>query len=116
MAGFAFGQVFSLLMTHEHDFDVIQTSESRDDRLVVSEGAVAVQLEELIEDQIQIIAGLGTLLVSRDLDNLPGIEAGIDRTLEGGKLASQPTNLFGNRRGVTPSPIFGVLRLHLDQA
>ena len=30
-----------------------------DDRLVVADGAVAVQLDELLEDQVDIVAGLG---------------------------------------------------------
>ena len=48
----------------------------RDDRLVVADGAVAVQLDELLEDQLEVVAGLRALLVPRDLDDLPGVEVG----------------------------------------
>ena len=50
-------------MADEHDFEVVQVGQTGHDRLVVAEGAVTVQLEELLEDQLDIIAGLGALLV-----------------------------------------------------
>ena len=89
--------------------------EARDDRLVVAEGAVAVQLEELLEDQIEIVAGLGALLVPRDLDDLPGVEIGIDLALERRQLAAQPADLLGDLGRVAPGAVLGVLHLHLAE-
>ena len=51
MTRFALRQVLPLLMADEHDLDVVEMGEARDDRLVVAEGTVTVQLEELLEDQ-----------------------------------------------------------------
>ena len=75
---------------------IVEMGQSRDDRLVVAKGAVAVQLEKLLEDQIEIIARLGPLLMPRDLDDLPGVEVGIDLAFERGQLAAEPADLFGD--------------------
>ncbi len=77
----ALGEVFPLLMADEHDLDVVEVGQAGDDRLVVAQGAVAVQLEELLEDQVDVVAGLGPLLVARNLDDLPGLEMGVDSRL-----------------------------------
>ena len=53
---------------------LVEVGQAGDDRLVVADGAVAVQLEELLEDQVDVVAGLRALLVPRDLDDLPGVE------------------------------------------
>ena len=52
------GEVFPLLMADEHDLDVVEVGQAGDDGLVVAQGAVAVQLEELLEDQVDVVAGL----------------------------------------------------------
>ena len=40
-------------------FVLAEVGEAGDDRLVVADGAVAVQLDELVEDQVEVVAGLG---------------------------------------------------------
>ena len=59
----ALGQVFSLLVADEHHLLVVEVSQAGDDGLVVAEGAITVQLEELFEDQVDVVASLGPLLV-----------------------------------------------------
>ena len=75
---------------------LVEVGEPGDDRLVVADGAVAVQLDELLEDQLDVVAGLGALRMPRDLDDLPGVEVGIDLALERGQLAAQPADLLGD--------------------
>ena len=116
VAGLALGKILPLLVADEHHLDVIEVSKPRHDRLVVAEGAVAVQFEKLLENQIEVVAGLGALLVSRNLNNLPWIQIGIDLTLELRQLAAQPPNLLGDRRGVAPRAVLGVLYFHLTKA
>ena len=70
----ALGQVFPFLVADEHHLDVAEVGKAGDDRLVVAEGPVAVQLEELVEDQLDIVTGLRALLVARNVDGLPGLE------------------------------------------
>ena len=75
-------------------------AQSGDDRLVVADGPVAVELEELVEDQVEVIAGLGTLRMARDLDGLPGVELRVDLPLERGQLAAEPADLLADLRAV----------------
>ena len=46
-----------------------------DDRVVVAELAVAVQLDEVVEERLDVVRGERPLAVARDLDALPGREA-----------------------------------------
>ena len=95
VAGGPLGQVLPLLVADEHDLLVAQVGEAGDDRLVVADGAVAVQLDELVEDQLDVVAGLRALLVARDLDGLPGVEVGVDRPLQVRQLAAEAADLLG---------------------
>ena len=51
-------------------------------RPVIADGPVAVELDEAVEDQLQVVPRLGPVLVPRDPDGLPGVEVGEDRPLE----------------------------------
>ena len=116
VAFLALGQVFPLLMADEHDLDVVQVGEAGDDRLVVAQGAVAVQLEELVEDQLDVVAGLRPLLVARDLDDLPGLEMRVDFPFERSQLAPQPADLFGDLGRIPAGAVLGVLGFQLREA
>ena len=115
-ARLALRQVFALLVADEHDLEVIQAGQSGDDRLVVAQSAIAVELEKLVEDQLDVITRLRALGMARDLDDLPGVEVGIDFPFELGELAAEPANLFGDPGGVDAGTVPGVLNLHLGQA
>ena len=116
IAFLALGQVFPLLMADEHDLDVVEVREAGDDRLVVAQGPVAVQLEELVEDQLDVIAGLRPLLVPRDLDDLPGLEMRVDFPFECRQLAPQPADLFGDLGRIAAGAVLGVLRFQLRES
>ena len=97
VAGLALGQVFPLLMADEHDLEIVEVGEARDDRLVVAEGAVAVQLEELLEDQIDDSRGSAGRCWCRETWTIcQGSRLRIDLALERGQLAAQPADLLGD--------------------
>ena len=50
--------VVPLLMADEHDAEVAQAGEAGADGAVVAEGPVAVQLDELVEDQVDVVERL----------------------------------------------------------
>ena len=55
--------------------------EARDDGRVVAEGAVAVEFEQVVDEQVYVIRGQGAVRVPRRLDLLPGRQLGEDRPL-----------------------------------
>ncbi len=61
-------------MTDEHDLGIAQVRQAGDDGLVVAEGTVAVELDELVENQVDVVAGLRPLGMPGNLDGLPGVE------------------------------------------
>ena len=78
VAGGPLGEVLALLVADEHHLLLAEVAQAGDDRLVVADGPVAVEFEELVEDQVEVVAGLGALGMPRDLDGLPGVEVRVD--------------------------------------
>ena len=115
IAGRALGQVLALLVADEHHLVLVEVGQSRDDRLVVPHRAVAMKLDELLEDQLDVIPGLGASRMPGDLDDLPGVQLRIDLALQCGQLATQPTDLLGDLGRLAPGPVLGVLGLHLGE-
>jgi hypothetical protein len=101
----------------EHHLLLAQVRQPGDDGLVVADGPVAVQLDDLLEDQLQVVPALRTLGVARDLDGLPGVEVGEDRPLQPGQVAADAADLVGQLggRGVDARAGLGQQRLHLRQ-
>jgi hypothetical protein len=87
MASRSLGQILPLLVTDEHDLNVIKVGQARDHGLVITDRTVAVKLEELLEYKLEVIARLRALLMARDLDNLPGIKLRVDFALQRRQLA-----------------------------
>ena len=82
---------------------VAQVGKPGDDRLVVADGPVAVELDEAVEDQLQVVAGLGTILMAGDPDGLPGVEVGEDRPLQVRQFPAHPADRVGRvGRGLGP--------------
>ena len=90
-----------VLADHEHLL-VFEFGEAGDDGAVIAEGSVAVQLDELVEDQFDVIERLRALCVPGDvLDDVPGIE--ILERLPALLVDLQPQiadGFFGSGRGV----------------
>ena len=68
----------SLLVPHHQHLVPIEPGETGADGPVVAIAAVAVQLDELLERQRQIVRRIGPVLVPGDLHDLPRSEIGID--------------------------------------
>ena len=63
VARLALGEVLPLLVADKHHLEVVEMGQPRDDRRIIAKRPVAMQLEKLLEDQIEIIASLRPLLV-----------------------------------------------------
>lgn len=65
-------------MTNDHHRSPFQTRDTADDGFVISIGAIARQLIKLIKRQTDIIRGVRTLRMARQLGYLPCAEIGED--------------------------------------
>jgi hypothetical protein len=54
-------------MTDHHHFVLVDFGEAGQDGAIIAKMFIAVQFDELVEGQVQIVAGVGTVLVTRDL-------------------------------------------------
>ena len=61
-----------LLLSDDHDRPMIEGGRAADDGMVVTEEPVAVQLEEVAEDRVDVIEGIGAVGMAGELDLLPG--------------------------------------------
>ena len=59
------------MLTDDHDAEIVDSRPAGSNRSVVAENLVAVKLDELVENEIEIIERLRTLRMSRDLGRLP---------------------------------------------
>jgi hypothetical protein len=84
--------VAALLVADERDRPALEAAEARDERRIVAERAVAVQLDEVVENALDVIEGVRPVLVARELDRLPDVVLGrfgsdpVDLTLQAGHL------------------------------
>ena len=62
-------------MADDDDALALETREAADDRRVVSVESVAVELDEVLEEEPDEVAGVGTLGVAGELRPLPGRQA-----------------------------------------
>ena len=85
-----------LLMADQHDAEVAEPGEAAADRPVVADGPVAVQLDEIIEYQIDVIHQERPILVARHLDGLPRRQGAVNLLLEIDQLATNAADLLGD--------------------
>src|SRR5439155_11233847 len=98
-----------LLVADDHQRPAFQERWSTNDGRVVPEAAVAVQLDEVIEDPGNQVKRPGTLRMPRQLDASPG---GIDRSMvgRGHQLGHRSSSVVagsgapGDRAGRSPLP------------
>ena len=90
----AFLERVALLMADEHDAVIAQPGEAAANGPVVADGAVAMQLDELLEDQIDVVHRLRPLGVPRDEDRLPGGEVAVNLAFEVHQLAANAANFL----------------------
>ena len=65
----------ALLVPDDDDGLAVEAGEARDDRRVVAEAAIAVELDPVLEDAIDVVERVGPVLVPRELHLLPRREA-----------------------------------------
>src|SRR5262249_59099284 len=88
----------SFLMSDHHDWLALEARKAPDDRLIVAEHAIAVQLDEVLEQQLVEIERMGSLGVSRDLGTLPGGQVTVDLLLELAEPSLEPCDLRASSR------------------
>ena len=87
----------ALLMADDHDLELIELGKASANRAIVAEVLVAVQLDELVERQFEVVDRVGAILVTSDLDGLPRREMAVDVPCHIGNLAPQTPNLIFHR-------------------
>ena len=78
--------------TDEHDFQIVEPGETGEDRRIVTERLVAVQLDEFVKQQFDIVECLRPRFMPRDLDDLPGAQLRIDLALETREFQADSAN------------------------
>ena len=66
-------QVAALLVPDQRDRAALELADPGHDRVVVHPAAIAVQLEEVVEDPLDVVERVRPLLVARELDALPDL-------------------------------------------
>ena len=80
---------------------VFEFREASEDRSIVAEGVIAVQFDELVEDQFEIIQRLRPVFVASDLDDVPRREVHEDLALHPRDLDAHVLHgVFGGRRRI----------------
>ena len=104
VARLTLGERFSFLVADDEHLVAVELRKPGQHCRVVTEGPVAVELDELVEDERDVVARLRPVGVAGDLDGLPGIEAAEDPLLDLDKLTLQPSELLllegAERRGL----------------
>lgn len=67
-------QVPPLLLPDEHELAVVEFGKPREDRAIVADRLVAMQLDELVEQQLDVVERLRPGLMAGHLDDVPGGE------------------------------------------
>lgn len=112
-AGIALFERFAFLVTDHHDFILVELGETCPHGAIVAEELIAVQLDEFIEDEVEIVGGHWPVGMPRDLHGLPGCQVAVDFLLQLGQLAAQLSNLVVLRQAVVWSG-FKFLQAHFE--
>src|SRR5262249_21861170 len=92
-------EVAALLVADERDRPAVEPAEAGDERAVVRAAAVAVQLDPVLEDPLDVVERVRAALVTRELDRAPDLVLGrglLD--LELLELLAEPLLLAGDLR------------------
>ena len=89
--------VAALLVADERDRAPVEAAEAGDDRRVVGAAAVAVELDPVVEQPLDVVERVRPVLVPRELDRAPDLLVG-RRGLDPLELALEPLELAGDAR------------------
>ena len=108
--------VAPLLVPDQDDRDLLDLRQPRDDGGVVSEPAIAVELEETGRNDAQIVEGVGSPRMARELHALPAGQLGIDVAAEPLRLSLETLQLLHDlrpfRRGHAAEVLDATLQIH----
>ena len=76
VAGAAFLEVLAFLVADDHDPIGVELGPAGANCPIVAEELVAVQFDELLEDQFEVVGGHGPIGMPGDLDRLPRLQIG----------------------------------------
>ena len=98
------GDVAALLVADERDRAAVERAEPGDDRVIVHPAAVAVELEPVVEDPLDVVERVRALLVAGELDRAPDLLVGrvLAQPLELTLQALELGESFVPRRSFTP--------------
>ena len=85
-------------MADDHDFVGVELGPTGPNGPIVAESLVAVQFDEFVEHQFEIVGCHGAIGVPGNLDRLPGLQLAVDPLLHVGQLAPQAANLVAGFR------------------
>src|SRR6267142_4196703 len=89
-----FLQRVPLLVADEHDAEIAEASEAGAQGPVVADGSVAVQFDEFVEDEVDVVAGLRPFAVPGHLHRFPGRQAAVLLALEADQLSPDLADLL----------------------
>ena len=83
-------------MADHHDAKRIELRPAGANRAVVAKELVAVQFDELVEDQFEIVGGHRPLGMPRDLDRFPGLQLAENLLLQVGQFAAEAADFVAH--------------------
>ena len=89
----AFFERLAFVMADDQHLVAIELGEAGAQRAVVAEELVAVQLDELVEQQVEIVGEHRPIGMPGDLHRFPRIELAVDAARRVGQLAAQRADL-----------------------
>ena len=96
----------ALLVADHDDRLAVEPGEAADDRAVVREAPVALELEEVGEQPRHVVEGVRPARVTRELDDLPGGQVAEDLRLELLRLLLELADLVGEVDAAPPERSF----------
>ena len=90
--------IASLLIAHHDDRPILELGEAGHQCGIIREAAVAVQLQEIRKQHLNIVESIGPLGMARQQHTVPGVLVGAGYLLpQAGKLLAHALNLFLQR-------------------
>src|SRR5439155_25584480 len=85
VTGDILARVPPLLVADDHDPQIFESAEPADNRRVVAVEAIAVELDEVLEEELDEVAGVRALRMARELRALPGGQARVGTLAHAGE-------------------------------
>src|SRR4030095_2397897 len=95
-------RVAALLMTDDDEPLLLEARETADTRSVVAEEPIAVELDEIVEQELDEVARVGPLGVAGQLRALPGRQARVGPLAQPRQPLLAPGGLLSRLRDATP--------------